>query len=138
MMLTDSADGVVIAVNAEFIRATGYAREEAVGRSPRELRLLAGDDQQSAEILRQLRDTGDSTVSSVLRGQSRLSRVLWGWQNDLKYKDRAGKPRILPLRGVRSFAELVKDYATELRIKPVLTEAWQQMSTQTRRGSPQP
>lgn len=70
----------------------------------------------------QLRDTGDSTVSSVLRGQSRLSRVLWGWQNDLKYKDRAGKPRILPLRGVRSFAELVKDYATELRIKPVLTE----------------
>jgi PAS domain S-box-containing protein len=67
-MLTDSADGVVIAVNAEFIRATGYAREEAVGRSPLELRLLAGDDQQSAEILRQLRDTGEvRNVEIVIR-----------------------------------------------------------------------
>jgi Family of unknown function (DUF6502) len=70
----------------------------------------------------QLRATGDLTVSSVLRGQSRISRVLWGWQNDVKFKDRAGNPRILPLRGARSFAELVKDYAAELRIKPVLTE----------------
>src|ERR1700687_28467 len=68
MMLTDSADGVVIAVNAEFIRATGYTREEAVGRSPLELRLLAGDDQQSAEILRQLRDTGEvRNVEIVIR-----------------------------------------------------------------------
>jgi Family of unknown function (DUF6502) len=57
-----------------------------------------------------------------IRRQPRTSRVIWGWRNNPKFSSAPGIPRILPLFGARSFAELVKLYSTEERPRPVLRE----------------
>ena len=72
--------------------------------------------------VRKVQAIDKGAITAVVRGQSRISRVLWGWMNDPAFKDRTGKPRTLPLRGPHSFSELVKQYSKGWRIKPVLTE----------------
>jgi hypothetical protein len=84
--------------------------------------------------VRKVRAIDKGAVSAVVRGQSRISRVLGGWMNDPAFKDRAGRPRILPLKGHGSFSELVRQYSKGWRIKPVLTELERLQLVHTQQG----
>jgi PAS domain S-box-containing protein len=51
------ADGRYVDVNGEFAKMTGYTREEVLGRTPRELRVWASDDD-LARVMSDLRSRG--------------------------------------------------------------------------------
>ncbi len=57
MMISNANDGRIIEVNPAFTRATGYTREEAVGRSTLDLRIWV-DMKQRNEMFAQLRRNG--------------------------------------------------------------------------------
>jgi len=57
------------------------------------------------------------------RGRDRAERVLSGWWNDPDFHSPSGEPAVLPASGSRrSFKKLVKRYANEPRITPILDE----------------
>lgn len=57
IIITD-ADMRIVALNPSFTRITGYAQEEAIGRSPRELLTLDSDQTEYAEMMGKLKQTG--------------------------------------------------------------------------------
>ncbi len=61
-------------------------------------------------------------LAEVVRHQSRTSRVIYGWRKDRRFSSAEDRPRVLPLRGKGSFAELVRSWGKQERSKPVLTE----------------
>jgi PAS domain S-box-containing protein len=55
--LSDVASGRLVAVNASFVKYSGYSPEEAIGRTVQELQIYAKAEHRT-EILQQLRDFG--------------------------------------------------------------------------------
>jgi hypothetical protein len=76
----------------------------------------------SRNKVRAFQSTEADVTLEAIRWQPRTSRVVWGWRNNPRFCSSPGIPRILPLFGARSFAELVKLYSTEERPRPVLRE----------------
>lgn len=58
MALTEACDGKMIDVNREFLRVTGFSKEEVVGRNSVNLGLW-GDDRQRRHFMRQLHESGE-------------------------------------------------------------------------------
>ena len=57
ILVTRLSDGCILDVNEGFVRNTGYSREEAVGRSTRELNIWTNDESRESFVL-VLRDKG--------------------------------------------------------------------------------
>jgi hypothetical protein len=70
----------------------------------------------------QIRASEESARPNATSGQPRAIRILWGWRHDPDFLDRTGKPRLLPLRGRRSFVELIKRHAGDPRVRSILME----------------
>jgi hypothetical protein len=70
-----------------------------------------------------LLESSDSNPPEVERGTQRAERILRGWWSDPEFRDAAGRPAILPLRGRRgSFTVLVNRYAGDPRVRTLLQE----------------
>jgi PAS domain S-box-containing protein len=115
--INSSADGRYINVNGEFERMTGYAREEAIGRTPRELKLWASVHD-LATVMRELRTKGfirnfesDLFTKSGARRSRLLSAVLinfaeqrciLSFSRDITERKRAEETRALLAAIIRS------------------------------------
>jgi Family of unknown function (DUF6502) len=64
----------------------------------------------------------EGSLPQVVRHQSRYSRVIYGWRTDPRFSTGEDQPRVLPLRGKGSFADLVRIWGKQERTKPVLEE----------------
>jgi PAS domain S-box-containing protein len=70
MILSDGTTGVVIDINREFSRLSGYSREDAIGRDIRDLRLF-NDHAKASEFARSLRATNEArNIEDLLRTKS--------------------------------------------------------------------
>ncbi len=125
------ADGRYIDVNGEFETFTGYAREETIGRTPRELKLWPNDDDLKT-LMRELRTGGfvrnlesDFLTKSGERRSRLLSAVLidfagerciLSFSRDITERKRAEETRALLATIVESADEAIFSADSELRI----------------------
>ncbi len=76
LTITSLADGRLVEVNESFLRLSGYTREEALGRTPEELKLWV-EPKRHAEGLKQLR-AGAGSVGVEARFRKKSGAELFG------------------------------------------------------------
>lgn len=96
------------------------AREDFVlpGRKSSDSRvaILTGLTRKEVRALR------EAAVGERLANTNRATRVLSGWHQDPDYTGLDGEPRVLPLEGKGSFAELVRRHSGDMPIRALLEE----------------
>lgn len=67
-----------------------------------------------------IRSNGESPIPNSSR--QRTERVMHGWYTDPRFVDNNGNPRMLPIIGAASFAELVRRFSGDIPRRAVLEE----------------
>ena len=103
LAINDLADGRFINVNEEFVQATGFSREEVLGRRPAELGLWP-DEQDFRDFLHQLRAVG-AVRNLEIEFRLRDGRV-FPFLFSAIVKELSGRPSILSIaRDIRSLKQ---------------------------------
>jgi hypothetical protein len=111
---------VVRLLERAFVRAAENSAEAQQGKpSDTEVSIRTG---MTRIKVSQIREAAELDGTQGASRQPRTARVLWGWRHDPDFLDRAGQPKVLPLRGARSFTELVRRHAGDPRVRSLLQE----------------
>jgi hypothetical protein len=107
-------------IERAFIRAV---EEDAAlaGRPKPGASAVAARSGLTRQRVSQFRAMADGTPQASGREPQTL-RILSAWRTDPKFCDRAGLPKILPVRGPASFSELVKRHGSGLRARSIMKE----------------
>jgi hypothetical protein len=108
-------------IERAFIRAV---EEDAAlaGRPKPGASAVAARSGLTRQRVSQFRAIADGETPRASGREPQTLRILSAWKADPKFCDRAGLPKILPLRGPASFSELVKRHGSGLRARSILKE----------------
>lgn len=101
-------------VDVAFTEFASPGRKQTISR----VAALTGLTRKEVKRLNELEQAGDAASHQRF---NRAIRVISGWTGDARFADSRGRPRVLPLEGERSFAELVKDFSGDVPTKAMLS-----------------
>ena len=96
-----------IFVEVAFEDFTVAGRKQTISR----VAALTGLTRKEVKRLTELDQAGDAGTHQRF---NRAIRVISGWTGDKRFTDARHRPRVLPMDGPDSFAELVKDYSGDM------------------------
>ncbi len=113
-------------VNVAFEDYTPEGRKQTVSRAA----AVTGMTRKEVKRLVEMEDIGSADTHQRF---NRAIRVISGWTSDRRFIDARKKPRMLPLEGENSFAELVKDYSGDM-LAPAMLSVLEAAGTVKRSG----
>lgn len=121
MEMQIGASDFIRLIEQAFIRAVEHDAVVA-GRLRPGASAIAARSGLTRQRVSQLRSMRPAGISQATERQPQTLRILSAWKTDAKFLDRAGSPRILPVRGPVSFNALVKRHGSGIRARSILKE----------------
>lgn len=84
--------------------------------------ILTGLSRRDVKRAKDMLEKGDEFATFTVKRIDHATRVLSGWHQDADFSDGAGKARLLPMHGERSFEALLKRYAADIPVTAMLKE----------------